>query len=198
MLTGFAHGAAGIACQLARLAQAGAGAGFLAAARDAITYEQSLFDSKIGNWPDLRAPSPNLPAFSCSWCHGAPGIALSRAAWVSAFGEAELLPQIEAGLQTTLRFGSDEVDSLCCGNAGRIDILVSLAARLGRPALLERAQHLAAAALAKKIAAGDWRYLWQLPRGVFHPTLFQGAAGIGYTLLRLALPGRLPSILLME
>ncbi|MFL6292914.1 MAG: hypothetical protein ACJ759_18630 [Thermoanaerobaculia bacterium] len=33
---------------------------------------------------------------------------------------------------------------------------------------------------------------------IFAPSLFQGLAGIGYTLLRVAEPERLPSLLLLE
>lgn len=198
MLTGFAHGAAGIAHQLFRLADAGGGDCFVAAAREAIAYEQSRFDPTAGNWPDLRADPNGPPAFGTSWCHGAPGIVLAHAAGRRDSASATDWPQLAASLEITLQSNPDGIDSLCCGAAGRIDILLQLAGWLERPDLLAGARRLAATDLLGKSAAGDWRYLWQLPRGVFHPTLFQGAAGIGYTLLRLALPGKLPSLLLQE
>ncbi|MBI4280495.1 MAG: hypothetical protein HY660_18735, partial [Armatimonadetes bacterium] len=37
-----------------------------------------------------------------------------------------------------------------------------------------------------------------LPVGVYSPGFFQGTAGIGYVLLRMAEPGRLPCVLLWE
>ena len=37
-----------------------------------------------------------------------------------------------------------------------------------------------------------------LPAGAFSPGLFQGSAGIGYALLRLARPDLVPSVLLWE
>jgi lantibiotic modifying enzyme len=37
-----------------------------------------------------------------------------------------------------------------------------------------------------------------LPRSVYQPGFFQGMAGIGYALLRLAHPDLLPSVLLWE
>jgi lantibiotic modifying enzyme len=40
--------------------------------------------------------------------------------------------------------------------------------------------------------------LTNLPKGVFSPSFFQGTAGIGYELLRLAYSEVLPSVLLWE
>ncbi|HET7639605.1 MAG TPA: lanthionine synthetase LanC family protein, partial [Ktedonobacteraceae bacterium] len=37
-----------------------------------------------------------------------------------------------------------------------------------------------------------------LPERVYNPSFFQGMAGIGYELLRMAYPGGLPSVLLWE
>ena len=53
-LTGYSHGAAGIALALLELAAQTGAEGFRSAARGAIDYERSLFSSEAGNWPDLR------------------------------------------------------------------------------------------------------------------------------------------------
>ena len=53
-LTGYSHGAAGIALALLELAARTGAEGFRSAARGAIDYERSLFSSEAGNWPDLR------------------------------------------------------------------------------------------------------------------------------------------------
>jgi lantibiotic modifying enzyme len=52
--------------------------------------------------------------------------------------------------------------------------------------------------LARASQVGEYALQPQLPRRVADPTLFLGTAGIGYELLRLASPGTLPSVLLME
>jgi type 2 lantibiotic biosynthesis protein LanM len=52
-LTGFSHGAAGMAAALARLAHGTGEQRFADAARRAVAYERSVFDSERGNWPDL-------------------------------------------------------------------------------------------------------------------------------------------------
>ncbi|MFZ9229613.1 MAG: lanthionine synthetase LanC family protein, partial [Prochlorococcaceae cyanobacterium] len=69
-LTGFSHGAAGMAAALARLAQATADERYAEAARRAIAYERSVFVAETGNWPDFRSSAePN--EFMLRWCHGA-------------------------------------------------------------------------------------------------------------------------------
>src|SRR5262249_51943775 len=83
-LTGVSHGAAGIAAALLELARASGEVRYRDAATHAFAFEESLFDPVTKNWPDLRG----IPArggsrgrvFPCAavWCHGAPGIALSR------------------------------------------------------------------------------------------------------------------------
>jgi lantibiotic modifying enzyme len=45
---------------------------------------------------------------------------------------------------------------------------------------------------------GDFHLVGDLPRQANNPGLYKGRAGIGYELLRLAFPKRLPSILLWE
>ncbi|HEY2596669.1 MAG TPA: type 2 lanthipeptide synthetase LanM family protein, partial [Chloroflexota bacterium] len=77
-LTGFAHGAAGFAWALARLAATTGDERFRAAARAALAYERSVFSFSVGNWPDLRSGGDDR--FMLAWCHGAPGIGMGRLA----------------------------------------------------------------------------------------------------------------------
>src|SRR5262249_34564529 len=75
-LNGMSHGAAGFAYALASLAAASGREEFARAAAECIAFEDSSYDAEHKNWPDLRDPSG--PAWSCRWCHGAPGIGLAR------------------------------------------------------------------------------------------------------------------------
>jgi lantibiotic modifying enzyme len=43
---------------------------------------------------------------------------------------------------------------------------------------------------------GGFRLISDTPAGAFKPGLFRGIAGIGYQLLRIAAPDRVPSVLL--
>ncbi len=200
-LTGFAHGAAGIAYALLRLsAQAGPSesSAFEAAAIDGIAYEQSLFVQGSRNWPDVREPlgADGQPVCRTAWCHGAPGIALARLGGLASLDTPGVRADVDAGLETTLRFGVGAFDHLCCGGAGRIDALIEGARRLHRPELLDAANRLAARMVRRARRASG--YATQGGNGSVSPGLFHGTAGIGYTLLRLIAPDALPSVLLWE
>jgi lantibiotic modifying enzyme len=73
LLSGFSHGAAGIAYALALLSQKTGEKRFFDAALEAIEYEDSLFSEQNSNWLDLLSPLKG-GGFSVrnSWCHGAP------------------------------------------------------------------------------------------------------------------------------
>jgi len=130
-LTGFSHGAAGMAAALARLAEATAEARYAEAARRAIAYERSVFVSDQANWPDFRStPEPN--EFMLSWCHGAPGILLSRHVLVDAgladehTAHEQLIARAStlAALRRLTDVGTgDSAAHLCCGQLGLTALL---------------------------------------------------------------------------
>ena len=70
--------------------------------------------------------------------------------------------------------------------------------RLSRPDLIEAAGMRAAQVVARAEQTGGFPLHPLLPRSVYQPGFFQGTAGIGYALLRLAYPALLPSVLLWE
>ncbi|MFL5667359.1 MAG: type 2 lanthipeptide synthetase LanM family protein, partial [Ktedonobacteraceae bacterium] len=118
LLTGFSHGAAGIAYALLRLYAMMGDEDLLAVAREGIAYESSVFVPEVGNWPDFRVEQQ--PSFMTTWCHGAPGIGLARLGGLSILDNAQIRKDIEIALQTTQAFGIQDMDHLCCGNLGRI------------------------------------------------------------------------------
>jgi type 2 lantibiotic biosynthesis protein LanM len=196
LMTGFSHGAAGIAYALLRLYQVTDEAVFLEAAQEAIAYERSVFISEEGNWPDLRGSSTKeRPICMCSWCHGAPGIGLARVAGLGILDTSEIRQDIESAINTTKQHKLSGIDHLCCGNLGRIEFLFTAGRKLSQPQLIETAMEQAAQVVARAKQKGGFAYGSILD---FHPGFFQGAAGIGYELLRLAYPDQLPSVLLWE
>jgi type 2 lantibiotic biosynthesis protein LanM len=198
LLTGFSHGAAGIAYALLRLYETTQDAAFLEAAQEAIAYERSVFSPTAGNWPDLRSLviRDNQPSFMTSWCHGATGIGLARLGSLAILDTPEIHGEIAIALNTTLKFGLQDIDHPCCGNCGRIELLVVAAQKLSRPELRETAQKQAAWVVTRAKQAGAFHLFPNLPKDVYNPGFFQGTAGIGYELLRLAYPNILPSVLL--
>ncbi|BDA73745.1 lanthionine synthetase C family protein [Calothrix sp. PCC 7716] len=195
--SGFSHGTAGIAYALLQLFQITQQTYFFEAAKAAISKERSLFFPDTGNWADTKADLDDNN-FMTSWCHGAPGIALGRLGSLSILDNSEIRREIEVAINTTKNFGLPNLDHLCCGNFGRIETLLVGASKLSLPELLKLAQKQAAFIVARKRKFGNYYLFPDLKADIFNPAFFQGAAGIGYQLLRLAYPESLPSVLLWE
>ncbi|MEO1370770.1 MAG: lanthionine synthetase LanC family protein, partial [Acidobacteriota bacterium] len=85
--------------------------------------------------------------------------------------------------------------SLCHGDLGNLEVLLQLAGRFGVDAWRELSlQH--ATRVAREVL--DRRWLCGLPRHAETPGLMLGTAGIGWGLLSLAHPGRVPSALSLD
>jgi len=200
LATGFSHGAAGIAYTLLRLYKTTQESAFLEAAEEAIAYERSVFCPSTGNWPDVRTSDvgEDKLSFMTTWCHGAPGIALARLGGLEILDTTEIRQEIAVALNTTQQFGLQNLDHLCCGNFGRMEVLLVAAQKLSRPEFWKTAQNQAAQIVTRAEHTGAFYLFPELPRDVYNPGFFQGTAGIGYELLRLAYPDSLPSVLLWE
>ncbi len=202
-LTGLSHGAAGIGMALLELHWETGDASFAEVADAAFAYEAALFDPRAHNWPDLRehgagAANGGGAAAPCVtlWCHGAPGIALSRLRAVELRGPGPWEEEARVALATTAAWSRAQLDggnySLCHGLAGNAEVLVEGAALVEDDA----------PGLAREAAdAGIERHLdgdspW--PLGVldgYSDALMVGLAGTAYWYLRLHDPSR-PSLLL--
>ncbi|MBW4511287.1 MAG: type 2 lantipeptide synthetase LanM family protein [Scytonematopsis contorta HA4267-MV1] len=199
-LTGFSHGAAGIAYSWLRLYEITQDKTYFDAACQAIAYENSFFHAPSGNWREVTANynSSEPPVFWSSWCHGAPGIGLGRLGSLSIYQTEQVLNDIEAALQTTEKIGLQNIDHLCCGNLGRSEALLVGAQKQNKPQWYQAAQGLATMTVLRASQTGKYQLFGDSPNSAFTPCFFQGAAGIGYQLLRLAYPEVLPSVLLWE
>ena len=191
-LTGFSHGAAGIACALLRLHLVSPDETTDAAVHDLLAFEDSTFDWEHNNWPDLRAHGHS--AFTSSWCHGAPGIALARLQLLKTTVRAKTRREIDRALEIACATVA-ATDHLCCGEFGLVDVLATCGEELGRRDLTIAARRRASAAVHR--ARRERCYAMPLPSRatVRCSGLFRGESGIGYVLLRLLAPGRLPDVL---
>jgi lantibiotic modifying enzyme len=196
-ISGFAHGQAGISYALLRLFRFSGDRKFFQAAKEAIEYEQSLFEPEKNNWLALGS-SRESPVFWTSFCHGAPGIGLARLGGLPELGLEEVGWELEAALEKTLSYPGNGTDFLCCGSFGRIEFLFTAARRLQRDAWREKACQMARSIISQRLDKGAFNLLPELKKDTFHPGFFQGAAGIGYASLRLAYPGEFPCVLLWE
>jgi type 2 lantibiotic biosynthesis protein LanM len=198
-LTGFSHGAAGIAYALLRLSHATGDSRFRDAAEEAIAFETTMYSSSARNWPDLRLPTEAGQAwFMVAWCNGAPGIGLGRLGGLSQLDNASIRDDIDHALQTTRETPIDDADHLCCGSTGRIDFLLEAGKRLHQPKLVDEARQRGSTIVRQASKRGGFQVYAQAPGFSASTSFFQGIAGIGYQLLRLADPGSLPCALLWE
>ncbi len=207
-LTGFAHGNAGIALNLLRLAAVSGEERFRQTAFAAMEYERSLFSLEKRNWPDLRkefrpratsdsqteVESLEDNSYMIAWCHGAPGIGLARLDSLQYVDDPALRPEIDAALQTTFAHGFGLNHCLCHGDMGNLEFVQSAVRLLSLSQYEEPVQHLKSMLL-DSIEKEGW--VTGVPMGVETPGLMLGIAGTGYQLLRLASPERIPSVLLL-
>jgi len=190
-LAGFSHGAAGISWALLQLAAATGDDRFGHAAREALEYERSLYRAS-GGWPDLRFGAPAEQHSMCAWCHGAPGVAFGRLDSLRFLDDAAMREDIATAVDATLAGGFGKGHSLCHGDLGNLEILALAAELVGTPGLAGRVGRLTGGVL-ESIREHGWRF-GLLGLGEV-PGLMLGLAGIGYGLLRLAEPERVPSVL---
>jgi lantibiotic modifying enzyme len=199
-LAGFSHGAAGIGWGLIKLSDLCGERRYRSMGLAAMGYERSLFLPEHGNWPDLRKNRPTQGAarttnHMVAWCHGAAGIGLGRLGCLSYMDDGEMRTEIDIALQTTLEKGFGSNHSLCHGELGNIDCLLEAAVQFDNHDLRARVYRIAAGILE---GAGNHGWLCGVPLGAETPGLMTGLAGIGYELLRLAEPTRVPSVLVLE
>jgi type 2 lantibiotic biosynthesis protein LanM len=197
-LTGFSHGAAGIAYSLLRLYQVCGDDRFRLAAQEGIRYERALFSDTKCNWPDLRHGDRESDAtYPVQWCHGAAGIALARLGGNAIALDDETNDEVSAALGTVTQAGQSSLDHLCCGNMGRIEALWVGAHRTGSRAWHDTALSYASQLRARVAREQSYKLFSNLPGAVFNPGFFRGVSGIGYEWLRLGYP-ELQSVLLWE
>lgn len=198
-LTGFSHGAAGIAWSLLKLSEAVHDRRYVEAAAAGTAYERSHFSTVERNWRDLRsqAAAGNPDSAPCLhyWCHGSTGIGLSRLDALGSQRDDHELEEIEAAVAATLKRGFRSDHSLCHGYSSAAEFML-LSERAG----IVKARCPSAASWGEAMVESirQHGYVTGFPMGIETPGLMMGTAGIGYGLLRLTVPDRVPSVLLLE
>jgi hypothetical protein len=193
-LTGYSHGAAGAGIALLELGAAVCNEAFKEAGLAAFAYERRWYNAAQANWPDFRRSgggrSRTAQQFSTAWCHGAPGIALSRLRAMQIAPTPEMASELHAALETTRRATAAMLDApgtsfcLCHGLTGNAEVL-NLCADGTAPSLVWRVTtHCRRTTGAETAPSPDAA-----------PGLMLGRSGIGLFYLRLFDPS-VPSALL--
>ncbi len=205
-MAGFAHGTSGYAWALLELSAATGDDRFRAAALNALEYERTLFLPEIGSWKETRRLEGRIVSmrsadddlYMLAWCHGAPGAGLARIRALKHVDDPRLDADVQICLQTTIDRGFNRSHCLCHGDLGNVELLLE-AARTQTPDTGGR-WRAEADVVGARVLQSITEHGRQsgLPRGVEVPGLMTGLAGIGYGLLRLADPDRIPSVLLLD
>jgi hypothetical protein len=215
-LCGFSHGSAGIGFVFLELGHYFQNPAFYYVAEQAFAYENNYFDKEKKNWPDFRINmyteedtekfekeflKGNLAALTTShdmnaWCHGAAGIGLSRLRAAELSPNKQHLTDIKRSLTRT-RLMNLRPNTLCHGEGGNADLFIEGYVSLKKKSLLQHAENVGEMTLLQKKTAKKYRcgIPYSSPDQPEDPSLFNGIAGIGYFLLRLANPQEVPSIL---
>ena len=198
-ITGFAHGSSGITWALLELAAQTGIEKYRAAAIEGMLYESSRYSPEARNWADSTASaelgSRNGFGPSMAWCYGAPGIGMARVAALRHSDHPVVRTDLERALDATMSQGPGTNHSLCHGDLGNLDFLLQASIAIHSPELARTVDK-----LANQIVGSIRKYGWLcgVPLGVESPALMNGLAGIGYGLLRLADPERVPSVLTLS
>lgn len=202
--SGFSHGHAGIGWALHELAAMSGDGRFARAGDAAIDFERDRLDTTPASGDTAGGNPGDAADLDASWCYGAAGIGM---AWLRDMRRARdgrrtgappaavVRDELRHLVDVTFRRGFGSNHCLCHGDLGSLDFLTQAHAMLGdgeRPARVDQ--------LTARVLASIERYgfLCGTPGHLPSPGMMNGLAGIGYGLLRLAAPERVPSVLLLQ
>lgn len=151
-----------------------------------------MYVPEQGNWPDFRITS-EPSQFMTSWCHGAPGILLSRLVLRhTGLADNDTASELEAaractlaGLKRMVAAETDGAAHLCCGVFG-LTALLRLDASLSSltlPALVPQVERCLVEAAQRR---GDYRFFAVEHGSLNIPGLFTGKAGVVLALQEVA------------
>jgi lantibiotic modifying enzyme len=186
-ISGSGHGLAGVA---EALFAAGAVLGeekYVLAAEEAIRFELEAYSEKFGTWGDLRSYPPE--GYMHGYCSGAPGIGIMLERIRKAGHESPALEKCAAlAKRSTDELPLNARDHLCCGNSAVAEYYMTA----GR---FDEAGRVLAAMQRRSAEAGGYRYLGYAFHNGVTPSLFYGAGGVGYEMLRFACPEKIISVI---
>ena len=136
-LAGMSHGNSGFLMAYAMLYECNHKVEYADKIQLLLKYEDSLYSEKAGNWKDLRESSGE--SFMNAWCHGAPGILLSRMKLEELFPEDMQIKKDRLNAADSLFYGEqDEKICLCHGMSGNLLIMKKYLRKYGNKKMKEQ------------------------------------------------------------
>lgn len=218
-LCGFSHGAGGVGYVFLELGRYFNNAAFYWVAEQAFAYENHYFNEEMGNWPDFRKGYFDSKTFEehkeeylkenksfftspgnmSAWCHGAPGIGLSRLRAYELLDKQQYEKDVKRAISQTHKVTVEPENiqtsyAACHGGGGNAMLFLEAYRQF------EDEKHLE---YAEKVGKNGLKYVREYKNyisgyakaDVEDYSLFMGNAGVGYFYLQLCEPIKTPSIL---
>ncbi|MCX0386937.1 type 2 lantipeptide synthetase LanM family protein [Clostridium perfringens] len=188
---GYSHGNSGVISQLYRLYDVLKDNEILKLIDLALIYERFMYSSENQNWYKCI----DEKNFNHGWCHGAPGILLSKIQMKKlGYNDSIIDNEILIALNQLINNGLGHDISLCHGDLGNISILKDAALYLNKKTLFKH--------IISTLEDISSSILDLLNQESFkeneHNAFMIGLPGIGYELLRIGRESELPNILSLE
>ena len=192
MLTGLAHGVAGVSYALVGLYELTGLDKYRKLASNLIGYENLYFNQKEETWADtLVDRNLSKEDTAIQWCHGAVGIGLSRLKTNKALNNSM---DIDRALKSVIKVGMyKENDSICHGNIGNLSFLIEYYNQFKDESVKEIINY----RLNEIMMENAGKYKSGLSKDFESVDFMLGLSGIGYEYLRL-INNFLPLVSLLE
>lgn len=198
VLAGMSHGNAGIAWSLLELYKVTNNKKYFDCAMQAIEYENSLYNLEDNNWADLRNRENRIKKGfpePVNWCHGAPGIGISRIFFSEIIGHEQYMQDINRAIIKTLESGFGGSDCLCHGSMGNIELLLLSYQKLKNEQMYKKILSILSDLIE---GAKKEKWLCGIPQKTDVVGFMTGLSGIGYELLRCLNPEQIPCMFAFE
>ncbi|MRB05084.1 type 2 lantipeptide synthetase LanM [Bacillus thuringiensis] len=188
---GYAHGNAGVIAQLYRLYEIFKEDEIKTLIAKALKFERALYVAEEKNWKR----SIKEQNFSNGWCHGAPGMLMSKLQLVNlGYVDAQINEEIHIAIETTINSGLRNDWCLCHGDMGNLMILKEAGIILNDNELylnsINTIKNFADCLLEKMKTE---KFMEEENNG-----FMVGLAGVGYELLRIGREKDMPNVMALE
>ena len=194
---GFAHGVAGMAWSLARLALSAAGDDadrrrWQTLSEQGFAFQNSLYDEASNNWLDRRQPDTETTFHT--WCNGSVGVGLAAADLYERTGHADHLLTLRRAVRASQGMWGIS-HTLCHGDLSLCELFLRAARLDPEQCAVDPQEPVAQVVSAIEENRG---YVGSLTRAAFTPGLMTGLSGAIHGLNRLHADCAIPSPLLFE
>ena len=177
-LAGMAHGSSGFLMAYAKLMEITEDSRFVEKMNELLLYEDSLYSEEKGNWFDLRREGKEK--VMNAWCHGAPGILLSRLQLSKVTDSEIVIRDIKRAAEALFVQKPGNHICLCHGIAGNLLIMNSYLKEYDNRAYRERYYSMLQGFLHDLDAVEQ-----QIPLEYLNPAFMNGISGVGMALIQI-------------